>query len=85
METKAIYNAIEFNNVKINDDITKYLPNTSETRIGMNIMEEEFANVETSTLNIMFKNLKNDEKENILKYLNEIEGIKKILILMMSW
>ena len=43
--------------VKINDDITAYLPSDSETRIGMDIMEREFSSQNnSSSLNIMFKN-----------------------------
>ena len=38
--------------VKINHDIAEYLPDSSETRIGMDIMEKEFSGTETSTLNL---------------------------------
>ena len=58
----TIWCGIVANKVNINHDIAKYLPDTSETRIGMDIMESEFAGVETSTLNLMFENLKDNEK-----------------------
>ena len=38
----TIISVILSSKVKINRDIAKYLPDTSETRIGMDIMEEEF-------------------------------------------
>ena len=67
------------NKVKINDDITKYLPATSETRIGMDIMEEEFSEKDnSSSLNLMFKGLNNDEKQKILEELSSLENISSI-------
>ena len=43
--------------VKINRDLSEYLPNNSETKIGKRIMEDEFKGEESSSLNIMFKDL----------------------------
>lgn len=57
--------------VEINDDISKYLPENSETKIGMNIMENEFKELKQSDLFIMFEDLDNDEKESIK---NELEA-----------
>ncbi len=74
----TIISAILSSKVKINHDISKYLPDTSETRIGMNIMENEFSEVETSTLNLMFENLADEEKLNIKNDLENIEGIKSV-------
>ena len=65
-------------NVKINYDIARYLPSKSLTRIGMDIMEEEFENVEESTLNVMFDNLKDEEKLNVKKELENISGVKNV-------
>ncbi len=64
--------------VKINSDIAKYLPDTSQTRIGMDIMEEEFSENQTSTLNLMFENLKNEEKQEIKNYLEKIEKVEEV-------
>ncbi len=64
--------------VKINHDIAKYLPDTSQTRIGMNIMEDEFSNNKTSTLNLMFENLVDNEKLDIKNYLESIEGVESV-------
>lgn len=65
-------------NVIINRDITKYLPNTSETRIGMNIMEDEFSDDESSSLSIMFSNLSNDDKLKIKQELENIEYVESV-------
>ncbi len=64
--------------VKINYDIAEYLPDTSETRIGMNIMEKEFAGTETSNLNLMFENLSDDKKIEVKDYLENIEGVEEV-------
>ena len=55
--------------VKINYDIAKYLPGDSETRIGMDIMEDEFETT-TSTLNIMFNDLNEEQKQEVFEELN---------------
>ena len=74
----TIISAIISTKVKINYDIAEYLPSNSETRIGMDIMEEEFSGTETSTLNLMFKNLKNEEKSQIKDYLETIDKVEKV-------
>ncbi len=58
--------------VNVNYDISKYLPNSSETKIGMKIMEDEFNN-NLSTLNVMVKDSKN-EKE----FLEKIDSVSAV-------
>ncbi len=65
-----------FDDIKINRDISKYLPKTSEVRIGKDIMEEEFSSVETSTLNVMFKNLNKNKKNKIYEELKDIDDVE---------
>ena len=72
----TVFCALLSSKVKINYDIAKYLPDTSQTRIGMDIMEEEFS--ETSTLNVMFENLAEDEKETIKENIENIEGVESV-------
>ncbi len=74
----TIISAIESSKVKINYDISKYLPDTSETRIGMDIMEKEFSETETSTLNLMFENLSDTEKLNVRNDLESIDGVESV-------
>lgn len=64
--------------VNINEDIMEYLPKSSETKIGNDIMNEEFSKQDTSVLNVMFKNLKEDEKDELLKKLKDIKGVSSI-------
>lgn len=55
--------------VKINSDITYYLPQTSETKIGNDIMSSTFEEQKQSELNIVFKNLSEQEKNEKLQQL----------------
>ncbi len=64
--------------VNINEDIMKYLPKTSETKIGKDIMDKEFSQMDSSTLNVMFKDLSNSEKNKILESLEEINGVSSV-------
>lgn len=64
--------------VKVNYDMTEYLPSTSETRIGMDIMENSIDAEETSSLNVMLKGLTDEEKQETKEYLEKIEGISSV-------
>ncbi len=75
----AIAGAVVSNNVNINNDMSKYLPSTSETRIGMDIMDKEFKNVDdSSSFNIMFKGLNSEEKIKIKNELQEVENVSSV-------
>ena len=63
--------------VKINHDMAEYLPDSSETRMGNEIMEKEFGDTVTSTLNLMFKGLSSEEK---LKMMKVVIIIKMIIL-----
>ena len=64
--------------VNINSDISKYLPKTSETKIGKDLMEDEFGELKSSNLNVMFKGLTKKEKETTLKKLENIDGVSSV-------
>lgn len=64
--------------VNINHDISAYLPENSETKIGKNIMDENFSGVSTSTLNLMFKNLEEQKKYQVKDTIEDISGVKKV-------
>ena len=65
-------------NVKINHDIMKYMPESSETAQGKKIMDEEFGDVVTSNYTIMFENLDDAEKEPMKEYFESVEGVEKV-------
>ena len=64
--------------VNINEDIMKYLPETSETKIGKDIMDKEFAKQDSSILNVMFKGLSENKKDDTLKKLENVEGVSSV-------
>jgi len=74
----SIVSIILSSKVNINYDIAEYLPSTSETRIGMDIMEREFSEIKSSSLNLMFENLEEIEKNEIYEYLTKIEGVSNV-------
>ncbi len=74
----AIFSLYLSNKVNINDDIMKYLPKTSETKIGKDIMDEEFAKQDSSVLNVMFKGLSDSEKIDTLKKLQSIDNVSSV-------
>ena len=74
----TIISAILSTKVKINYDIAEYLPDNSETRIGMDIMEKEFSGTETSTLNLMFENLPETEKQEVKTSLENLEDVESV-------
>lgn len=74
----SIISAFMSKKVNINYDIAEYLPNTSETRIGMDIMEEEFKEIKSSSLDIMFEDLQGDKKEEIYNELTQINGVSSV-------
>ena len=65
--------------VNINRDISFYMPKTSDTSIGKKIMDKEFAQEDKSTLNIMFYNLKEEDKNKIYNDLEEMKGVEEVL------
>lgn len=64
--------------VNINYDISEYLPETSETRKGMDIMDDNFEEIKSSTLNIMFEGLSDEEKISTLEELENVEGVDSV-------
>lgn len=74
----TIVAGIASKNVVINHDINKYLPTTSETRKGLDIMENEFKELDTSTFNIMIKGLESNKKSEVYDYIKDVEGVNSV-------
>lgn len=74
----SIISVILAKKVNINYDIAEYLPSTSETRIGMDIMEEKFKEIKSSSLNLMFEDLPEDKKTEIYDELTKIKGVDSV-------
>lgn len=62
--------------VVVNNDITSYLPNNTETRQGLTIMEEEFTTY--GTAKVMVSNITFEQALSIKEELEAIEGISNI-------
>lgn len=60
--------------VNLNYDMTKYLPDDSSMKIGMDIMDEEFGEEESSSLRVMFTGLSETEKTEIYDYLSSLKN-----------
>lgn len=62
--------------VNVNDDMTKYLPDDSSMKIGMDIMEESFPETDPdNTIRVMFTGLDSAQKEQMKE---RLEGIKNV-------
>ncbi len=64
--------------VNINTDMTKYLPDDSNMKIGMDIMEEELNVSDTTDIRIMFTGLADTEKEDVLDTLTSISYVDSV-------
>ncbi|MBQ3445540.1 MMPL family transporter [Candidatus Saccharibacteria bacterium] len=64
--------------VNVNKDLTRYMPTSSETSQGLNIMYDEFNNVLAMPLSVMVKGLSTTEKQQEYTYLESLDGVKSI-------
>ncbi len=65
--------------VSVNYDMAEYLPDTSETRTGIAIMEEQIDAPASSSFNLMLKGLSEDEKLKTKEYLQNIQGVSNVV------
>ena len=72
----AIFCAFSRNWVKIQDDITAYLPEDTETRKGLDLMEQEFTTF--GTANVMVANITYDTALELKEDIERIEGVKSV-------
>ncbi|MGN0165608.1 MAG: MMPL family transporter [Lachnospiraceae bacterium] len=75
----AIISLFLMDRVNVNYDMTQYLPEDSSMKQGMELMEEEFGTTESSTLRLMFKNLPEDEKQEVYDYLAGLSNVGSVL------
>lgn len=65
--------------VEVNTDLTKYLPDDSSMKIGMDIMEEEFPPAPADyTIRVMFKDLTDEEIVSMKEKLSEIKNVNSV-------
>lgn len=69
----AIYCAVSIGRVKINSDITAFLPEATETRQGLTIMNDEF--ITYGSASVMVSNITYDRAETLADSISEIDGV----------
>ena len=62
--------------VSVNDDLTSYLPEETETRRGLDLMDEEFTTF--ATARVMVNNITYDQALTLSEDLEKIEGISEV-------
>ena len=72
----AIFCAVSRGWVRVNDDLTAYLPETTETRQGLDLMNREFTTF--GTAQIMVENVTYDQAEALCGRIEEIHGVKSV-------
>lgn len=71
-----IFSMFSRNWVEVENDLTTYLPSDSETRQGLDIMEEQFTTF--GTANVMVANITYEDAEAVAEGLKEIKGVQSI-------
>jgi predicted RND superfamily exporter protein len=66
------------NSVRVDEDLTNYLPDDSETRQGLAIMEREF--ITYGDARVMVSNITYTKAEELAAMLREVDGVKSVEI-----
>ena len=72
----CVYSVISIPKVGVVNDLTEYLPESTETRQGLDIMNEEFTTF--GTAKILVSNITYDKALSLSKELEEIKGISAV-------
>ena len=75
----GIFCAISTGWTKVNNDITSYLPDTSETRVGLDMMNDQFVTYGSGS--IMLDNVTFEKAEQIASELEEIDGVTSVQVM----
>ena len=71
--------AILYFQVKVNYDMTKYLPDDSSMKIGMDLMDSEFPSMGADkTIRVMAKNLAAEKESELREKLKAIPGVESV-------
>lgn len=71
-----IFSVVSMNWVQVNNDITTYLPEYTQTRQGLNIMEEEF--IEYATARVMVDHITYADAKALVEVLESVEGVSGV-------
>lgn len=73
----SVFCFFNINNVSINDSIVSYLPEDTETKQGLDIMDAEFGSL--NTMRLMVKNTTPEKAADLAVKIAEIHNVKSIL------
>ena len=68
-----VYSVMSMNKVKVNNDLTTYLADTTETRQGMDLMNEQF--ITYGTARIMVCNVTYEEADTLAERIRQMDGV----------
>lgn len=71
-----VFSAFSRNWVEVDNALDVYLPDDSETRQGIDIMDEQFTTF--GTAEIMFANITLDEAQQINERLSDMDGVQSV-------
>ena len=72
----AVFCAFSRNWVQVNDSLTDYLPEDTETRQGLELMEQEF--ITFGTAQIMVQNITFEQAQELCGRIENTEGVKSV-------
>ena len=86
MVIAAVISGYLLTKVEVNEDLTRYLPDKSAMKQGIDIMSDEFPEAQTSqTIRVMFNHLKPAEKEDIRARLQSIPYVTGVACCSHPW
>ncbi len=71
-----IYSILSVSKVQVNQDITAYLSDETETKRGLNIMDEEF--ITNGSARVMVANITYKEAETLTERIEQVKGVKMV-------
>ena len=72
----CVFCVLSMNRVKVNNDLTTYLPDTTETRRGLDLMEEQFTTY--GTARILVCNVTYDEAQQLADRITQMDGVSML-------
>lgn len=73
----TIFYFVNINNVSINDSIVSYLPDDTETKYGLEVMENEFGSL--TSINLMVEDITSDEANSLYNKLLDVSNVEAVL------
>lgn len=72
-----IHSVLSISRTQVNSDLTKYLPIESETRVGLNTMEEEFTTFGMAS--VMLANVTYEQALDVVEIIENVEGVTSVM------